>query len=1135
MRRISIGTALIAFLIISPIFAQTTTGRISGTVMDSSGGVIMNVKVTITDETTLLSRTASTDENGLYVVTNLPAGVYSVKVEAAGFKSSLKTGYQLVNDGRLTLDFKLEAGDISAMVEVTSAAGESVNSTSGEVARVVDGEQVRNMALNTRNYVELFSLIPGAVLTTDDTLQMAVGSSSGQTSINGNRTNTFNLTVDGGYNLGPTNNSILINNIGIDYIQEVKIQTSNFSAEYGRHSGAAVNVVTRGGTNQFHGSVFEFLRNEVTDARAALSPEKPALRYNNFGYSFGGPLIKQKLFFFGGQEWKYIRRSTNAARQTLPTTAEMNGDFSYRLRGRDGIVGTADDGVLRNPSNPTNTCRAPTITNGVVTRQAVRTGCFPNNTIPASMITADGRAIANVYRTAAELAVVFTDEPVANNATYQRPNPFDFRQDMIRLDYRHSDNHQIYGRYIRDINDYATPYGPAGESPLPVTPVTRLRPTNSTLVQHTWLVSSRMTNEARAMVAVADQRSFPVGETWMRDTHGFVYPQAFLGEVYDNGIPDVSVNGFASFRGPTFSLVQPTTEIAFNDNFTMVAGNHTAKFGAAYMRSRLDQNGRPRYTGNINFNPTMNANSTGNAFADALLGYYRTYDEAADDPAGYFRSTQYDFYVSDTWKVSRRLNLEFGVRFQNSIPYYARANNFTNFDPSLYDPAQAVTVTRMGLIDLSRGGNRYNGLIRAGSGVPQSEWGRVPSANSPEVLSIPTGGPRSLYETSHLAAPRFSFAYSPFADNKTAIRGGFGIFYDTNPGDIPASMLNNPPFNNSVNLESGNLADPLGGTTAAPAPFSQITAVDPNMRLPYTMNFSLGVQRELPLGLFAEATYVGNLGRRLLRNPNINQVSLDLLYNNSLLPDNQQATQNALRPYQGYSNIRMYMSDSNSNYNALQLYVTKRKGSLRLTGSFTWSKALTDASSHTEDPENPYNRGFNYGPATFDRRRVFVSTYTYSLPSFRGKNGLAKALLGGYEVSGITRLQSGPYVTIRGNALGGVRRADYIGGDVLVPESERTADNWINRDAFAVAPRNRRGTSGVGIVEAPGMMVWNFSLRKRTPIKERVVLRFQADLFNAFNRANFTGLTTTLTDIDFGRLESTGQPRQIQFGLKVEF
>jgi hypothetical protein len=1131
MRRRPLGAALIAFLIVSPIFAQTTTGRISGTVTDVSGGVIMNVKVTITDETTGLTRTASTDENGLYVVTNLPAGVYRVRAEAAGFKSSLKTGYELVNDGRLTLDFKLEAGEISAMVEVIAAAGESVNSTSGEVARVVDGEQVRNMALNTRNYVELFSLIPGAVLTTDDALQMAVGSSSAQTSINGTRTNTFNLTVDGGYNLGPTNNSILINNIGIDYIQEVKIQTSNFSAEYGRHSGAAVNVVTRGGTNQFHGSVFEFLRNDVTDARAALSPEKPALRYNNLGYSFGGPIIKQKLFFFGGQEWKFIRRSTNATRRTLPTTAEMNGDFRFRLRGGDGVVGTSDDGRLRDITR-----RAANGTPLPCTA-ADRRGCFPGNIIPADRITADGRAIANVYRTAAELAVVFTDEPAPNNATYQRPNPFDFRQDMIRLDYRHSDEHQIFGRFIHDINDYATPFGPAGESQLPVTPVTRLRPTNSTLVQHTWLVSSRMTNEARAMVAVADQRSFPVGETWMRDTHGFAFPQAFLGETYDNGIPDIAVAGFASLRGPTFSLVQPTTEIAINDNFTMVLGNHTAKFGAAYMRSRLDQNGRPRYTGNINFTAASNVNSTGNSFADALLGYYRNYSEAADDPAGYFRSTQYDLYLSDTWRVSRRLSLEFGVRFQNAIPYYVRANNFTNFDPSLYDPAQAVTMMRTGLIDLSRGGNRYNGLIRAGSGVPESEWGRVPSANSPAVLSVPAGGPRSLYQTSHLAAPRFSFAFSPFADNKAAIRGGFGIFYDTNPGDIPASMLNNPPFNNSVNLQNGNLVNPLSGTTAAPAPFDQITAVDTNMRLPYTMNFSLGVQRELPLGLFVEATYVGNLGRRLLRNPNINQVPLDILYNNSLLPDNQELAENALRPYKGYSNIRMYLSDSNSNYNALQLYVTKRKGSLRLTGGFTWSKVLTDASSHTEDPENPYNRGFNYGPATFDRRLIFVSTYTYSLPSFRGKEGLAKALLGGYEVSGITRLQSGAHVTVTGVAapISTARRADYIGGDVLVPENARTADNWINRDAFAVAPANRRGTAGVGVVEAPGMMVWSFSLRKRTPINERVVLRFQADLFNALNRANFTGLTASLTDIDFGRLESTGQPRQIQFGLKVEF
>jgi hypothetical protein len=1132
----SIFNALLGIAFVSAVHAQTTSGRISGTVKDAADAVIPNATITVTNEETNLTRDATTDENGFFVVTNLPAGIYSVAAERKGFKKSLKTGYALAADARLTVDFILDTGDIAETIEVTSAVGESVNTTSGEVARIVDGEQVRNLALNTRNYVELFSLIPGAVLTTDDPLQLASGSSSGQTAINGNRAASNNLTVDGGYNLSPTNNAIIVNNVGIDFIQEVKIQTSNFSAEYGRHSGAAVNVVTRGGTNRFHGSVFEFIRNDALDAKAFFSPEKPALRYNNFGYSLGGPILKNKLFFFGGQEWKYIRRATNPVRRTLPTTAELNGDFSSRLRGPDGIVGTADDGVLRDPLRPSNTCVAPTISNGVVTRPAVRTGCFPGNIIPANRITPDGRAIASVYRTAAQLAAVFIDEPLGNNATFQPPNPFDFRQDILRLDYRFNENHSIYGRFIHDINDFATPYGPAGESQLPVTPVTRIRPGNTYLAQHTWIVSPTMTNEARFNVNDINQRSFPVGETWKRETHGFVFSQLFLGELYDNGIPDVAVTGFASFRGPSFALRQPNGEIVVNDNFTIIRGNHTAKFGASYIRSRIDQNGRPRYTGNVNFTAASNPNSTFNAFADALLGNFRTYTEAADEPLGFFRFTEFDVFVTDTWKLHPRLNIEYGLRFQHGVPFYTQGNNLANFDPRLYDPAQAVTITRDGLIDTSRGGNRFNGLVRAGSGVPQSELERVPNATSQEVLSVPAAAPRGLFETSNRLAPRISFAYAPFSDNKTAIRGGFGIFYDRPAGDFTISLINNPPFNTSVNLENGNLANLAASAVSALTPFAGITAIDPDLEFPYTMNFSLSVQRELPRGLFVDLAYVGNLGRHLLRNPNINQVPLELLAANLQLPANQRAAENALRPYKGYSTINQLRSDSNSNYHALQLYVTKRKGDFRFTGSYTWSKVLTDASASNEDPENPSDRSFNYGPATFDRRHVFVSTYTYRFPLFRGARGWTRALLYGYEVSGITRMQTGPYLTVTGTApTGGTRRADYIGGEVLLPDGERGPDNWINRAAFAIAPANRRGNSGVGIVQAPGLQVWNLSLRKITRLTERVTLRLQADIFNAFNRANFTSLNTNLSAIDFGQLDSTGQPRQVQFGIKLEF
>src|SRR2546425_2372675 len=342
---------------------QTIPGRISGTVKYKAGGVIPNASVTVTNTATNLVRTATADGSGFYTVTNLPVGTYTVMGELKGFKKALQNDNVLTADARLTVDITLEPGEVSETVLVTSASlGETVNTTSGEVARVIDQEQVENLALNGRNYMQLTTLIPGAPLLSDDQLGLMTGLGTSQP-INGTRGNQNLLTVDGGFNLDSGSNGSQINNVGIDFIREVNIKTSNFSSEYGRNSGASINVVTRSGENKFHGSAFEFLRNDKLDANSFFNNAKkiprPVLRYNNFGGSFGGPIKKDKFFFFVGLEWKLIRRSVTSPFRTLPSSLERSGDFSVRLRGPDGIVGTADDGALRNPANLASTCVGP--------------------------------------------------------------------------------------------------------------------------------------------------------------------------------------------------------------------------------------------------------------------------------------------------------------------------------------------------------------------------------------------------------------------------------------------------------------------------------------------------------------------------------------------------------------------------------------------------------------------------------------------------------------------------------------------------------------------------------------------------------------------------------------------------------
>jgi hypothetical protein len=429
---------------------------------------------------------------------------------------------------------------------------------------------------------------------------------------------------------------------------------------------------------------------------------------------------------------------------------------------------------------------------------------------------------------------------------------------------------------------------------------------------------------------------------------------------------------------------------------------------------------------------------------------------------------------------------------------------------------------------MSKGGNRYNGLVIAGNGVPQDELGRVPNGQSPNVLAVQTGAPRGLYEAQDVFMPRVGFAYSPNGDSKMAIRGGFGIYYDKPEGNIIYSSVNIPPFTDSAQYENGNLSNISGGTASAVAPFGEIQTIDPNLKLPYTMNYSLSVQRELPLGIFGEVAYVGNQGRHLLRQPDINTPTFaDRL--------TAPPSINTIRPYKGFSAIRMRLSDANSNYNALQLYAAKRKGDLTMTASYTWSKVLADTSGNGDDirsGDDPFDRSYYYGPTTFDRRHVFVTTYTYRLPFFRKSTAFLQNTLGGWELSGITRWQTGQLLTPLGNSSIGTRRADATGQDV---EGDRTFENWFNKAAFANPSNVRRGTAGVGVIEGPGRHMWDLSLRKQFSLTERFKLQFQGDFFNAWNMVNLNNPNVDGNSGDYGKINGSAPGRNIQLGLRLTF
>jgi hypothetical protein len=1094
--------------------AQSTTGRISGTVTDSSGAVLPGVTVTVTQQGTGLARTAATDAAGAYVFVSLPVGTYDVSAELSGFKKAVKTGYQLGADGRVTANFSLDVGGLTEVVEV-SVPGETVNTTSGEIARVVDREQVQNMALNGRNYMQLATLIPGSPLLNDNALDIMTGLSIG-TSINGSRGNASLLTVDGGFNMDSGSNNSQISNVGIDFIEEVSIKTSNFSAEYGRNSGANINVVTRGGSNDFHGSAYEYHRNEGLDANNyfnnARGVERSPLKYNDFGWSLGGPIRKNKLFFFAGQEWKLIRRQSTPNLRTLPTRAMRNGDFS-------GI-----STVIRDP----------------LTGQP-----FPGNRIPANRITPDGRAIANLYTTMEGLASSYDDRAISNNSLFQGDNPFDWRQDMLRLDFQASDRHRLTLRLLRDSYDLIDPFGTFIGGDLPTIPTNRVRPGRNYQVDHTWTISSNLVNEFKANTSWNGQRIPPLGDTWQRDTYGFAYPQLFSGGGrFEDSIPDTTITGYASFNGAARSLISPTTDIQFSDNLTWIRSSHTLKVGGMFVRNRKDQNGRSLYAGRLDFNPSGNTNSTGHAFADALLGNFRTYSEFAYDPMGFFRFWQAEGFVSDNWRVSRNLSIEAGVRYTWHQPIYTQANNMASFDPARYDPARAMVVNRNGTL-VPGSGDRYNGMVRAGEGVPQDELFRVPNGDDADVLAVPAGAPRGFYPNRHLLAPRFSFAWTPTGRGEMAVRGGVGLFYDRPEGNLlfgggGNGPVNSPPYVLSSQYENGNLSAPGGGRVPALGPLGNVASIDPDLQVPRVWNWSVSVQRELPWGLFGEIGYVGSKGQNLLWQPDINQPSYADIGANAALPAAQRANTNFLRPYKGYSQILMVRSEAASSYHAMQIFLSKRRGRARWTASYTLSRSYDHANTNGTNSFDYPDLEAAWGPSDFDRTHIVVGTWTWQLPFFKEEMGIGR-VLGGWEISGIGRFQSGAPLTVTASTSIGTRRADLV-GDPYLPEAQRTplasgAVPYLNPDSFVAAPEGRLGNAARGAFRWPSLTVFDVALRKQFAVKGNTRIQVQADFFNILNQTQlrFSSQSLSRSGAGFGQLNQAAPPRNVQLGVRLTF
>jgi len=1167
---------LLAMFFFAPyIWAQGNIfGVLSGRVTDSTGALITGAKVTIQDEATKLSRVVVTDTMGFYTAPELSVGRYTVKGEKKGFKALLLTGIDVNAGAHATADLTLQVGAASEEVTVEST-GQTINTQSAEMSQIVDSQQVQDLALNERNFVQLTTMIAGAAVTQFDQSSFTTGMSTAAAAINGMREDQNLFTIDGGYNNDSGSNGTQLNNVGIDFISQVSVQASNFSAEYGRNAAASVNVVTKSGGAEFHGGAFEFDRNDYFDATSptnklsySANPKsvRPPLRYNDYGWDVGGPILKNKLFFFGGQEWKRLFIANNPAQLTVPTAKELAGDFSD-LTGLNVLM----------PANAPATCTSAA---------GVGVGAqFPGNVIPAACITTDGAAIAKVYTVMSALTsnAPISTTPSANNATFAVADPQRWREDIIRIDYHPTPQHAVYFRYIHDnlnlIDAFGTfsPYS-SSTAGLPTTPTTRIRPGYSYQLGHIWTISSHMINEAKGNASWNKQRIPPEGSTWQRSTYGFQFPLPFTvapaTETYPNGIPYVTFSNSgmtnsannptatpAQFTGPAFSLMAPTTDITGTDTLTWEKGHHTFKFGAMFARNRKDQDSRPSNgLGQINFQESGNTNGSGVPFADALMGNFQSFTQNSANPIGFFRFNNLSGFVVDNWKVNSKLSFELGVRYEHTTPTYSQQNNMVNFDPSKYTAANAPTSITIlngtsypvgGLQDIPviqgvTTGFVIDGLVRPGA-VPANQLARVPGGSSAFVTVVPATAQRGFFNAEGLFAPRVGLAYS--LNPKTSIRAGAGLFFDKPEGNIIFGQPGLVPFLLQASFNNGLLANPAGAGGARPTLFG-MSSLDPNLRVSRTAQYSLSVQNETLYGVQLQLAYVGNMGRHLLRQPNINVPS----FATAIAAGS--ANIDTVRPYLGYQNITQFTGDATSDYNGLQFTAEKRRGILTLSFSYTYSKVLSQISGEADnpDPECAFTcqlangttvrwKKFYNGPTNFDRRQIASATYTLTDPLFNNQHNALAYAFGGWSLSGVTHDQSGQYLTetatVAIGALGGSSSYSRRANLATVPSSHAACPAgkicYFDPGAYAVGNTTSVGTAPIGNIVGPGYLATDVSVRKNFGLWRGANFMFQADAFNVFNRANKGNPNTTAGGSSNGQISSFNPPRQMQIGGKITF
>jgi hypothetical protein len=1103
----------------TPAFAQFERTAVAGTIRDQQGGVMPGVTVTATNQATGTADTAVTDASGFYSFSTLLPGRYTISAELQGFKKSSKTGVQLDAAGAATLDFTLETGALSE--EVTVVAEAARLQTEVALRKTVEAKDIEQLSFNGRNPIGVAALKAGVSGGSFNNYGFS-SLSNGGFNINGSRSDENNITVDGATAIRTRSSGAIVGVQNVDALQEVQVLTGNYMPEFGRASGGQIRFVTKSGSNRFSGNAGYYLRDESLQANTwgrnrSTNPAEnsgPApFDFKQYGYSVGGPILKNRLFFFGAQEWvNFFQVATNTA--TVPTMLMRQGNFSELL-------------------DPNNGFRAAIAIIDPLTGQP-----FPGNIIPANRLSPNGLALLNTY-----------PEPTPGfrqgsaNLIQNSENPQDQRKDNIRFDFRPNANNQFAYRFSRS-NWVAVD---AFRGSFPFARTDWERPNFSQTASWTSTIKSNWVNEFSYTFSRDDVFINVFTETGLhrRSRTGINYPYLFQEKEIFDKIPTMNISNFSSIDGGPYPAFSSGPIHTWQNTSTFVRGRHTFKAGIQFEYSGQDDfdqinvSAVPGSTNNQNgFIQFLDGRSggTGVAVANAALGLFSDYAELGQRNFTKWRALATDLFVQDSWRPTSKLTVEGGFRYVYWPPWYSTTNNISTFDPAAYNPALAPTVNPAN--GVLSGGVRFNGMVLPGDGF-LGEGQQSVIANDPNVLRLFSGRPRGFSQThSNAFEPRLGATYQ--LTDKMVARFSVGKFHNRVTLNDSTLLGGNVPFQPQATVNNGIIDNPGGvGVNPGNLPIGA-TAQDLIFKHPTSYLWSAGVQREVPFGFIVDATYVGRRGLYLQRERNINQLPAGTLFQN---PGVNIA---ALRPYRGYGVIRLSENAGRSIYHSLQLSADRRyTNGLKVGFAYTLSKSEDNASDKRNVLWNTYDDTLYEGPSNFDRRHVMNFYYIYDLPIFRDQSTLVGNLLGGWQVSGATFMRSGTPFTVGQGAqdIAGVGDAGF--GQ---PWSQ-TAMASVNHQLYtgpgtesldtSVFVRPANGTFGNSPRNAyrnPGEMQWDIALFKNFNAGGNRRIQFRAEMFNFLNHPNLGGIDSNPLSGTFGRITSKdGNRRDTQLSLRFLF